>query len=237
MPAQATINNGTPWDLQGPAGTDVFYRLTPVAQSRGQDVTIRGIQLSGLVNRRGLDVVNDFRSLTIEDCSFDRFSKTIEGLHDDGIKISGPAGRIVLRRISLSNMGAGVMPIHCVDTVRADEVVLEEIATLNCVHPIHVGGRARIGRLVIRNCRGISVVGASNVPLPPVVWEGDCRGSDAYGLGAPDATTRLAELERDLAVALEACAQQAQRIAELDTKLAAWQALGARLRAMVQGLP
>ena len=75
------------------------------------------------------------------------------------------------------------------------------------------------------------------MPLPPVVWEGDCRGSDAYGLHAPDTSTRIAELERDLAVAREVHAQQTQEIANLAAKVSAWESVGARLRELIADLP
>jgi hypothetical protein len=199
----ATINlNGKDYPLErakNPDGSwskDQYYR----PKLGAGEFTIKGVDLSGLLNQRGIDAtLTGTSTFSICGSRFANFTNNQAGLHDDAILIAGSVATLVLSDITFSALGNGVMPIHAVNDFQAGVVVLDHITTANCVHPIHIGGQLPVGKLIIRNCPGIRViVGKQLVPPPVVQWEGDNTGANVYGQTPPDS---LADLRAQLAAA------------------------------------
>jgi len=192
-----------------PNGADVIIRRRPwtIPADHRSALVVRNIRFATLHNVKAIHVtststdkprVNNelptFASVTVENCLFDGMTQTAgEGRHNDAIKTDGSsqvgiATALTIRNCTFRRLGGGIMPIHASDGGVGGwgTVLLEGLRFSECAHPVHIGGRCLVGRLIVRDCPGIQIIADGDVSGVAVVVE---NSPGAVVFGKPYAAT------------------------------------------------
>jgi hypothetical protein len=192
-----------------PNGADVIVRRRPwiIPADHRSALVVRNLRFSALHNVKAIHVtststdkprVNNelptFASVLVENCLFDGMTQTAgEGRHNDGIKADGSsqvgiATALTIRNCTFRRLGGGIMPIHASDGGIGGwgTVLLEGLRFSECAHPVHIGGRCPVGRLIVRDCPGIQIISDGDVSGVAVVVE---NSPGAVVFGKPYAAT------------------------------------------------
>ena len=217
-------------------GVDVIVRRRPwtIPADHRATVTVRDLRFAAVHNMKAVHVtatstdkprVNSelptFAGIIIANCLFDGMTQTAgEGRHNDAIKAEGSsqvgiATAMTIMDCTFRRIGAGVMPIHASDggVGGYDTITLRGLRFSECAHPVHIGGRCPIRKLIVRDCPGIQIIGDGDVS-GVVVEVVDSPGAVVFGKTYAGTTPpppppdphvgcnqRIGDLERALAAA------------------------------------
>ena len=192
-----------------PNGADVIVRRRPwtIPADHRSALVVRNLRFSALHNVKAVHVTSTstdkpkvngelptFASVVVENCLFDGMTQTAgEGRHNDAIKADGSsqvsiATALTIRDCTFRRLGGGIMPIHASDGGAGGwgVILLEGLRFSECAHPVHIGGRCPVGRLIVHDCPGIQIVADGDVSGVAVVVE---NSPGAVVFGKPYAAT------------------------------------------------
>ena len=186
-----------------PNGADVIVRRRPwtIPADHRSALVVRNLRFSALHNVKAVHITSTstdkpkvngelptFASVVVENCLFDGMTQTAgEGRHNDAIKADGSsqvsiATALTIRDCTFRRLGGGIMPIHASDGGVGgwDAILLEGLRFSECAHPVHIGGRCPVGRLIVRDCPGIQIIADGDVSGVAVVVE-NSPGAVVFG--------------------------------------------------------